>query len=74
MTPVETGLFQQLGINYLQEVERILIFVFFYGAFSSLAVVYFSSTSSVKGVFVILFSASVVIFMFVSPSCESLIS
>ena len=74
MTPLETELLQQLGIDYLQEVERISIFVVFYGALASLVdLVYGSSTRSTKGVFVILFSASVVIFVSVSSFLRFLV-
>jgi len=64
MTAPETELLQQLGFTYLYNVEELSIGVFFYGASSSL-VVYGPFTSSIKGVFAVLFSASVAIFMFV---------
>ena len=64
MTPLETEPLQHLGIAYLYNVEGLPIGFFFYGASSSF-VVYDPSTSLIKGVFVVLFSASVVIFMFV---------
>jgi len=64
MTPLETELLQQLGIACLYNVEELSIGIFLYGASPSL-VVYGPSTSSIKGIFVVLFSASVVIFMFV---------
>ena len=56
----EAELVQQLGLGYLYIVEQLSIAIFFCGTLSSL-VVYDSSTSSIKGVFV----ASVVIFVFV---------
>ena len=65
MTPLESKLLQQLGIHYLRNVELLAFPVFFYGAPSSLVVHASPSTSSIKGAFVVLFSASVVIFMFV---------
>ena len=64
MTPLEIGLLQHLGVGYLWSIEALSIGIFFYGASSSL-VVYDPYTSSIKGVFVVLFSASIVIFMFV---------
>jgi len=69
MTPLESKFLQHFGIGYLEWAETLSIAVFFYGASSSLAVCA-SSTSSVSGVFVVLFSASVVIFVFVS--CKSI--
>ena len=62
--PLESKLLQQLGISYLYNIEELSIAIFFYGS-SSLLVVYALSTGSIKGGFVILFSASVVIFVFV---------
>ena len=47
MTPLETELLQRLGTSYLHEVEALSIFVFFYGASSSL-VVHGLSTSLIK--------------------------
>jgi len=75
MTPLESGLLHNLGFGYLLAVEQLSIVIFFYGACSSL-VVCGSSTSSITGLFVVLFSASVVIFAFVffSPSPKPLIS
>ena len=71
MTPRDL---HNLGISSLRDFDKLLIYVFFYGASFSL-VVYGLSTSSITGVFVVLFFASVVIFMLVSPSSsESLIS
>ena len=64
MTPLESELLQKHGIAYLYQVEELSVAFFFYGT-SSLLMVYGTSTSSVKGAFVVLFSASVVIFMFV---------
>ena len=64
MTPLESELLQALGLDFLREVEALSIFIFFYGASSSL-VVYDSLTSSITGVFVVLFAVSVAIFMFV---------
>ena len=64
MTPLETERLRHLAIAYLYKVEELSIAIFLYGA-SSLLVVYGPSTSSITGVFVILFFASVVIFMFV---------
>ena len=64
MTPLENGLLQRLGFGYLDSLEQLSIYVFFYGASSSLAVQGLS-TSPLSGVFLVLFSASVVIFMFV---------
>ena len=64
MTPLESELLQHLGIVSLYNVEQLSIAIFLYGA-SSLLVVYSPSISSIKGIFVVLFSASVVFFMFV---------
>jgi len=64
MTPPESEFLQNLGIFYLYTVEQVTICVFFYGASSSLAV-YDSLTSPITGLFVVLFSMSVVIFVFV---------
>ena len=64
MTPFESGLLQQLGIRYLVLVEDLSISISFYGASSPL-VVHGPSTSLITGAFVVLFSASVAIFMFV---------
>ena len=65
MPTLEGEFLQGLGLDYLHALEQLSISIFFYGA-SSL-VVYDSSISSIilAGVFVVLFSASVVIFMFV---------
>jgi len=65
MTPPETELLHQLGITYLSNVEELSIGVFFYGASSLLMVYGLVFTTSIKGAFVVLFSASVVIFVFV---------
>ena len=65
MTPLETGFLQQLGISYLREVEALSIFVFFYGASPSLVVQNGSPIGSLKGVFAVLFFASIVILAFV---------
>ena len=72
MTPPEIEVLERFGIAYLCNIEGLSFFIFLHGASSSL-VIYGSSTSSITGVFVVIFSASVVIYMFVSPSCESLI-
>ena len=64
MTPLENKFLHRLGVDYSQTLVKLSIIVFFYGMSSSL-VVRGSSTSSVTGVFVVLFSASVVIFAFV---------
>ena len=64
MTPLENEFLQQLGITYLSLIETLSISIPFYGASSSF-VVYGPFTSLKKGAFVVLFSASVVIFMFV---------
>ena len=64
MTPLENKFLQQFGITFLNIVEDLSISIFFYGASSSL-VVHGLSISLIKGAFVVLFSASVVIFMFV---------
>jgi len=69
MTSIETELLQQLGVIFLYNVEELAIGVFFYGASSSL-VVYGPFTSSIIGVFVILFSVSVAIFVFVPSSLQ----
>jgi len=61
MTPLENELLHILGLGYLQSIEELSIMVFFYGAPSSVTV-WPSSTSSITGLFVILFSASVIIF------------
>ena len=66
MTPLESELLLEHGMQYLYEVEVLTIGIFCYGASeSSSLAVYDSSTISIKGAFVVLFSASVVIFMFV---------
>ena len=64
MTPLESELLQHLGTFSLLNVAQLSIGIFFYGASSKL-VVHGPSTSLIKGVFVILFSALVVILMFV---------
>ena len=64
MTPLKIERHQNLGIDALYNVEELSIAIFFYGASSS-PVEYGPFTSSIKGVFVVLFSASVVIFVFV---------
>ena len=64
MTLLAETKLQKLGITFLYNVEELSIGIFFYGASSSL-LVYGPSTSSIIGVFLALFSASVVIFMFV---------
>ena len=74
MTPRESEVLQVLGLIRLGRLEELSIYIFFYGASSSLEV-RDSSTSSITGVFLVLFSASVVIFAFVSckrPSSYSL--
>lgn len=73
MTPLEGELLQRLALDHLQNIVGLSISGFFYGVFSSL-VVCGSSTSSISGVFVVLFSASVVIFAFVLSFCKPLIS
>ena len=65
--PFETELLQQFGLLFLYNVEELSIGIFFYGTSSSL-VVYGPSTSSIKGIFLALFSASVAIFVFVFSS------
>ena len=55
---------QNLRIVFLYTVEKLTIGIFFYGASSSF-MVYGSYTSTTKGIFVVLFSASVAIFVFV---------
>ena len=71
MPTLEGESLQGLGLDYLHALEQLSISIFFYGA--SLFVVYDSSTSSITlaGVFVVLFSASVVIFMFVLSFLEA---
>ena len=64
MTPLESNLLQRLGLGYGRSLEHLAILVFFYGA-SSFTPVYSSSTSLTTGLFFVLFSASVVIFVFV---------
>ena len=65
MTPRESEVLQVLGLTYLGRLIVPSIFVFFDGASSSLQVRN-SSTRLIIGVFLVLFSASVVIFAFVS--------
>ena len=65
MTPLESERLQKLGLAYLQILEQLTINVFFYGPSSSLVVYYDSSTNLISGVFIALFSASVVVFAFV---------
>jgi len=60
MTPLESELLQHLGIIYLNNVEELSILVFFYGTSFSL-MVYGPSTSSTTGIFVVLFSTSLLI-------------
>ena len=62
MTDPESEFFQKLGLAYLRSLVQLSIYVFSYGASSSL-VLPDSSTSSMTGVYVVLFAASVVIFM-----------
>ena len=64
MMPPETELLQQFGLLFLYNVEALSIGIFLYGASPPL-VVYGPSTSLIKGIFLALFSASVVIFVFV---------
>ena len=64
MTPLESKLLQTLGLAYLRILEQLAILIFFYGA-SLLVPVYGSFTSLMTGLFFVLFSASVVIFVFV---------
>ena len=67
MTPRESEVLQVLGLTYLGRFIVPLIFVFFDGASSGSSLeVRDSSTCSITGVFLVLFSASVVIFAFVS--------
>ena len=68
MTPRESEALQVLGLIYLECLERSWIYIFFYGA-SSLLEVRGSSICLTTGVFLALFSASVVIFVFVSYKC-----
>ena len=70
MTPIEDELLRILGLDFLREIEALSIFIFFYGVPSS-PVVYDLSTSLITGVFVVLFAASVVIFMFVLSFLQS---
>ena len=65
MMPLESELPQHHAIRYLHLVEQLSFAIFFYGASSSLVVHRPSTSLTHKGVFVVLFSASVVIFMFV---------
>ena len=67
MTPEENHLLQNLGFAYLRYVEEISIDVFFYGASSRHEYTY-DNLINTPGVFVVLFSSSVVIFMFVSKT------
>ena len=64
MTPLDSEILQRPGVEYLQNLEELLIIVSLYGESSFLAVCG-SSANSLSGVFVVLFSASVVIFVFV---------
>ena len=64
MMPLKSESLQDVGLYYLWCLEELSIGVFFYGA-SSFVIVWCSSTSLMTGVFVILFSASVIIFVFV---------
>ena len=65
MTPLESKFLQDVGLYYLWCLEGLSIGIFFYGASSSLLIACGLSTSLIAGVFVILFSASVIIFVFV---------
>ena len=65
MTPQESELILEHGTQSLYEIEELSIGIFLYGASFSL-VAYDLSTISIKGVFLVLFSASVVIFVSVS--------
>ena len=74
MTPLESELLQQLGTSYLYSIEELSIAIFFYGASSSLVVVYGSSTSSIK-VSLLYFSLCRLLSSgWFSLSCESVIS
>jgi len=64
MTPVEGELLLDIGLDHFESLVQLSISVFFYGASFSLTA-WGSSTSLISGVFVVLFSASVVIFTFV---------
>ena len=64
MTPLESQAFLTLGIGLLYTVEELSIGIFCYGVFFSL-VIYGSFTGLTKGLFVVLFFASVVFFLFV---------
>ena len=64
MTPLENKLIQRFGIVSLYNVEELSIGIFFYGASSS-PMVHGPFTSSIKGVFVVLFSASTSTFLLV---------
>ena len=66
MTPLESELLENLGITFLYSIEELLVGVFCYGTSCPLMV--YGALSLIKGIFVILFSASVVIFMFVFSS------
>ena len=67
MTPLESETLQHLGVLYSQSLEELSIIVFLYGAPSSLANcdMWLIHNFRVPGVFIMLFSASVVIFLFV---------
>ena len=64
MAPIESELLHNLGSSYLTMVSILSIAVFFYGA-SSLLVVSGYLMNFILGVLLVLFAASVVIFMFV---------
>ena len=63
MTPHETQVLHVLGIASLRDLDKLLIYVFFHGASFSLVVCIWPTHKFNKGAFVVLFSASVVIFM-----------
>ena len=64
MTPLDTELLQGVGMDYLELVTALSVYGFFYGA-SSLHTARDSSTTSISGVFLVIFAASAVIFAFV---------
>jgi len=67
MTPPESQILQDLGLNFLLTFEDVAIHLSFYGASSSLVVAYYvTHPTLMTGVFCVLFSISVVIFVFVS--------
>ena len=73
MTPIENEPLQRLGVDYLQTLEQLSIYVFFYGASPPVAKSG-SSTCSASGIFVVLFSVSVAIFLLVVPFRKPFIS